>query len=314
MRNYCFVLIPRFSLVAFSCAIDALRGANQVLGSSYYSWQAAGVDGTPTTSTSAIEVPTVKLTEVSEPEVIVICGGDSSHTYRNPVLVNWLHDQANRGKRIGSISDGAFVVADAGLFDKVTSTIHWKCHDAYRERHPNLEIKPSMMEISGNRFSCAGGTASLDLMLHFIREEHGSEITSQIADNYFHDTIRDSSREQHVTNAFRLASRNPVLAEALLLMESHLENRLTITDIAGLLNISRRQLDRIFKRDLKKSPQEFYRHLRLNRASGLLLQTNMSVSEIAVGCGFQSASHMGKYFQARFGLTPGSYRKQNSVY
>ncbi|MGI9353417.1 MAG: GlxA family transcriptional regulator [Rhizobiaceae bacterium] len=314
MRSYSFVLIPRFSLVAFSCAIDALRGANQVLGNDYYSWKAVSPDGEPTLSTSAIELPTQSLNEGNEPDVIVICGGDSSHTYQNQILTNWLHGQVNRGKQIGSISDGAFVAAEAGLFDKVPSTIHWKCFDAYRERFPKLEIKPSMMEIEGNRFSCAGGTASLDLMLHFIRKDHGPEITSQIADNYFHDTIRDSSREQHVTNAFRLASRNPVLADALLLMESHLETRLTITEIAKRLKISRRQLDRVFKRDLKQSPQEFYRYLRLTRASGLLLQTNMSVTEIAIGCGFQSASHMGKYFQIRFGLTPGTYRKQNSVY
>ncbi|MEM9278641.1 MAG: GlxA family transcriptional regulator [Pseudomonadota bacterium] len=314
MRNYSFVLVPRFSLVAFSCAIDALRGANQVLGEPYYSWNAVSADGAPTISTSAIEVPTKKLSETVQPDMIVICGGDSSHTYRNANLTNWLHDQAKRGKQIGSISDGAFVAAEAGLFDKVPSTIHWKCYDAYRERYPDLEIKPSMIEISANRFSCAGGTASLDLMLHFIREDHGPEITSQIADNYFHDTIRDSSREQHVTNAFRLASRNPILAEALLLMESHLEGRLTISDIAGLLEISRRQLDRIFKRHMKQSPQEFYRYLRLTRASGLLLQTNMSITEIAIGCGFQSASHMGKYFHKRFGLTPGGYRKQNAVY
>ncbi|MEM9329897.1 MAG: GlxA family transcriptional regulator [Pseudomonadota bacterium] len=314
MQSYCFVLVPRFSLVAFSCAIDALRGANQILGEEYYSWRAASVEGLPMVSTSAIEVPTIKVTNASHADVIVVCGGDSSHTYQNAKLTHWLHDQAKRGKKIGSISDGAFVVADAGLFDRVPSTIHWKCYDAYRERHPDLEIKPSMMEISGNRFSCAGGTASLDLMLHFIQERHGVETTSQIANNYFHDTIRDGSREQHLTNAFRLGSKNPILAEALLLMESHLEMRLSISDIADILEISRRQLDRIFKRHVKKSPQEVYRHLRLTRASGLLLQTNMSVSEIAVGCGFQSASHMGKYFQTRFGLTPRNYRQQNSVY
>ena len=100
----------------------------------------------------------------------------------------------------------------------------------------------------------------------------------------------------------------------MLLMEGHLESRLTIAEIAKLLKISRRQLDRIFKRDVKKSPQEFYRELRLSRAAGLLLQTSMSITEIAIGCGFQSASHMGKYFQVRFGLTPGAYRKENTVY
>ena len=314
MRSYHFVIVPPFSLMSFSCAIDALRGANLVLGHRYYSWTAVSPEGGPFMSTSDIELPTTRLADAGEPDVIVICGGNSSHTYKNPVLTNWLHEQAKKGKRIGAISDGSFVAAEVGLFDRVPSTIHWKCFDAYRELYPYLDIKASIMEISGNRFSCSGGTASLDLMLHIIQEDHGPEITSQIAVNYFHDTIRDSSSEQHITNAFRLASRNPVLAEALLLMESHLEARLTIADIANLLKISRRQLDRIFKRDVKKSPQEFYRDLRLTRAAGLLLQTNMSITEISIGCGFQSASHMGKYFQVRFGRTPGAYRKENAVY
>lgn len=307
------MLLPRFSLVAFSCAIDALRGANQVLGEAHYVWQAISSDGEHIVSSSSIPVPTSSLNSHPSPDVVVICGGDSSHNYYNARLNHWLHDQAKAGKRIGSISDGAFVAAGAGIFDKVPSTIHWKCFDAYRERHPNLDIRPSIIEISGKRFSCAGGTSSLDLMLHFINEEHGHDTVSQIADNFFHDTIRDGSREQHVTNAFRLAGRNPLLAEALLLMETHLETRLTISDIAEILNISRRQLDRIFKSELDRTPQEFYRYLRLTRASGLLLQTSMSVTEISLACGFQSASHMGKFFRQQFGSTPGVYRRQNSV-
>lgn len=312
MPLYQFVLIPRFSLVAFACAIDALRGANQVLGENYYQWQAVSVEGKSILSTSAIAVPTETLKGKKQAEVITICGGDSSHVYENSQLTNWLHERAKEGARIGSISDGAFVAAAAGLFDRVPSTIHWKCYDAYRERFPDLEIKPSIIEISPSRFSCAGGTSSLDLMLHFIREVHGSEITSQVAANYFHDTIRDGSREQHVTNAFRIASRNPLLADALLLMEDNLETRLTISEIAKKLGISRRQLDRIFKRDIKQSPQHFYRYLRLTRASGLLLQTGMSVTEISLACGFQSASHLSKFFQKQHGMTPGAYRRHHA--
>jgi len=312
-QTYSFVMVPGFSMVAFSCAIDALRGANQIINEDYYAWHAISADDQQTQSSSLISLPTAALEEVCPTDVIAICGGDRSHQYENQALTSWLQQQAKDGKRIGSISDGAFVAADCGLFDLCSSTIHWKCHDAYRERFPNLDIKPSIMEISRNRFSCAGGTSSLDLMLHFIGEDHGREVASQIARNYFHDTIRDRSSEQHVTNAYRLAGRNPVLAEAMLLMENHLENRLSILQIADLLKISRRQLDRIFKRELECSPQQFYRHLRLTRASGLLLQTNMTVTEIALACGFQSASHLGKFFQDRFNLTPGLYRRENAI-
>lgn len=314
MQRFYFVLLPRFSLVAFSCAIDALRGANQILGEASYAWHAVSADGATSTSTSGIEVPTSNLTTLAPPDVIVICGGDQSHNYQSAVLTNWLHSQAKQGKRIGSISDGAFVAADAGLFDAVPSTIHWKCFDAYRERFPDLDAKPSIMEVSSKRFSCAGGTSSLDLMLHFITEQHGAEVSSQIANNYFHDTIRDGSSEQHITNAFRVAAQKPTLSEALLIMEQNLEVQMPIAKIADQVKISRRQLDRIFKREFDETPQTIYRNLRLSRASGLLLQTGMSITEIALACGFQSASHLGKYFSIRYEATPSTYRRQNTQY
>ncbi len=313
MNHFTFVLIPGFSLVALSCAIDALRAANQISGTPIYEWHMATPAGTGATSSSLIELPTIKLEAVERSSLIAVCGGDRSHDYANAELTNWLHKQAKTETHIGSISDGAFVMADTGLFDNVPSAIHWKCFDAYRERFPKLDIRPSILEISNNRFSCAGGTASLDLMLHFIREEHGGELAGQIADNYFHDVIRDGSREQHVTNAFRYSGRNPTLANALLMMEQNLEDPLRISDIADSLQLSRRQIDRIFQRGLNKTPKEVYLDMRLGRASGLLLQTGMSITEIALGCGFQSTSHLAKYFSSRYGGTPGQYRRRNSL-
>lgn len=308
-KTFTFALVPGFSLVAFSCAIDALRGGNLVLGYTHYDWNSVSPDGTPVISSSEIAVPTIAIDVLPETDVVAICGGVNSHNYSDDRLIRWLQILAKTEKRLGSISDGAFVAAKAGLFDSVPSTIHWRCQDAYRERFPDLEIRASMIEISPRRFSCAGGTASLDLMLHFVREEHGSEVVSLIAQNFFHDTVRDGAREQHLTNAFRIAGRNPVLSEAILIMESHLEQRLSISEIANRINISRRQLDRIFQQSAGQSAREFYRDLRLTRASGLLMQTNMSVSEIAVGCGYQSASHLGQQFREKFGETPGTYRR-----
>ena len=300
-------------MVALSCAIDALRSANQLLEEPAYAWQLASIDGEFTVSSSAINLPGHGLGEIVSPDMIAICGGDRSHEYRNTQLVHWLHLQAQAGKIIGSISDGAFVVAAAGLFDNVASTIHWKCLDAYREKFPDLEVNASILELSSHRFSCAGGTSSLDLMLHFIRTDFGDEIAARVADNYFHDTIRDESRVQHVTSAFRLAGRNPVLADALLLMEENLETPLPISEIARRLTISRRQLDRIFNENIQTTPKNHYKELRLSRASGLLVQTGLSVTEVAMSCGFQSASHLAKYFRPSYGVTPGEYRKANRV-
>ncbi|MEL7429352.1 MAG: helix-turn-helix domain-containing protein, partial [Pseudomonadota bacterium] len=183
----------------------------------------------------------------------------------------------------------------------------------YRERFPALDIKTSMIEISKNRFSCAGGTSSLDLMLHFIREDHGDELVSLIAQNFFHDTIRDGTREQHLIKAFRIAATNPAVSQAILLMENHLEHPLSIEAIAGDISISRRQLDRLFHDNMGCSPKEYYGRLRLARAAALLHQTSLSVGEISLACGFQSASHLSRNFSGQFGETPGSYRRRRNA-
>ena len=313
-----FALVPGFSLLALSGAVDALRAANLVLGRNAYEWRLSADLGDPAEedyvpSSSHIRLPAAPLTNRhapgAAPDLIAVVGGERSHDYESQALAGSLARAAGRGARIGSISDGSFPVAAAGLFDGYRSTIHWKCLNAYRERFPDLDIRTSIYEIDRNRFSCAGGTTSLDLMLTFVMEAHGRETASLVAEYYVHDRIREAAQEQHVTAAIRMAGRNRHLAEAILLMERHLENPLSVDRIADAVALSTRQLSRLFRSRIGRPPGQFYLDLRIDRAAGLLRQTGMSVSEIAVGCGFQSASHLGRHLKPRHGTTPGQWRR-----
>ena len=313
-----FILVPGFSLLALSCAVDALRAANLALGRRAYEWRlsadlGASASEGPVSSSSHIRLPAEPLAPDGPPGfaagLIAVVGGERSHDYESAALVRTLKRAAGRGARIGSISDGAFPVAAAGLFDHYRSTIHWKCLDAYRERFPDLDIRTSIFEIDRSRFSCAGGTTSLDLMLTFVMEAHGAETASLVAENYVHDRIREAAQEQHVTAAIRMAGRNRHLAEAILLMERHLEDPLPVDRIAAAVSLSARQLTRLFRSHLHRPPGQFYLDLRIDRAASLLRQTGMSVSEIAVACGFQSASHLGRHLKRRHGATPGQWRR-----
>ena len=309
-----FFLVPGFSLLALSCAVDALRAANLVLGREAYRWRLAadpgegGGDGVPSSSHIRLAAPPPAPGDPPA-GLIAVVGGERSHDFRSPALARGLARAAGRGARIGSISDGAFPVAAAGLFDGYRSTIHWKCLDAYRERFPGLDIRTSIFEIDRNRFSCAGGTASLDLMLTFVMAAHGAEVAARVAENYVHDRIREAAQEQLVTAALGMAGRSPPLAEAMLIMERNLEDPLPVAHIAGAVGLSARQLTRLFHDHLRRPPGRFYLDLRVDRAASLLRQTGMSVSEIAVGCGFHSASHLGRHLKRRHGRTPGQWRR-----
>lgn len=308
MQKFGFFLVPGYSLIALSSAIDVLRSANVEIQNTEFHWELLGDSGESVESSSGIVLPCTTIDVSNKFDVVAVCGGERSHLFRSRKTENWLKDQARKGALMGSISDGAYVVAKVGLFDNSRSTIHWKCQSAYRELYPDLDVQMSIIEVDGKRFSCAGGTASLDLMLNFVATKLGKDIAGRVADNYFHDVIRGDDQVQHMTSALRFATRNKTLSDALILMESELETPISIAVIARKLNVSHRQLDRIFRSHLHTTPSKHYRGIRLLRATGLLKQTNLPISEIALSCGFQSSSHLTKFFKLKYEMTPYQYR------
>lgn len=325
VREFLFVLVPGFSLLALSGAIDVLRAANLESSRTVYKWQLFGtssefeepvvsVNSSSGLPMSCVELPTLTDQQLKNtPTTVVVCGGDISRTDESSQLIRWLKKLADEQVQVGSISDGAFVVAQSGLFDQHRSTIHWKCLNDYRAQFPHLDTRASILEMHGNRFSCAGGTASLDLFLQFVLHDLGTDVVANIANNYFHDTLRDSSISQNVAGAYRFAGKSRILAEALRLMAQHLEQPLTIAVIAHQSGTTHRSLDRLFVRHLSLSPGKYYRELRLNRAANLLLQTSLPISEIAVASGFGTASHLGLHFKEMYQLSPGKFRQNGGI-
>lgn len=314
-RDFSFVLIPGYSLLALSCAIDVLRAANADAGDSIYTWRLLAHESGPIESSSGLQLP-CEAASMHHPDsfgdrnVVAIVGGDGSHNFFDEELYRWLRNFVNSDTVIGSISDGAFIAAECGLFYNHRSTIHWKCLEAYKVRFPDLDCRASILELDRKRFSCAGGTASLDLFLHFVHEDFGAEGVAKINDNYFHDAVRDSSISQHMAQAYRFANRSKLLAEAMTLMTQNLEQPLSIAEIAHRIGTTHRSLDRLYNKHLGLSPGKYFRQLRLARAGGLLLQTGLPISEVALSCGFNTASHLGTHFRQSYGLTPNQYRKR----
>lgn len=316
-QHFGFFLVPGYSLVALSCAIDVLRAANLEIDQPYFKWTLVGEKEKgemveAVASSAGIETNYIDINGAPDFDIIAICGGRQTHLYSSARAEKWLKAQARRSIKIGAISDGSYLAARLGLFSQCRSTIHWKCQSAYRELNPWLDIRASIFEVDGNRFSCAGGTASLDLWLYFIAEKFGEKVAGRIADRYFHDVIRSDDQVQHMTSALRFAHRNEKLSKALVMMEEALEVPLPIADIAAHLGLSHRQLDRIFRKHLNMSPAQHYRDLRLLRAANLLKQTELPIIDIAFGCGFHSSSHLAKFFKERYGTTPSRYRRSQA--
>jgi len=219
-------------------------------------------------------------------------------------VFSWLRRLDRKGINIGALCTGSHVLARAGLLEGYRCTIHWENITGFIEEFPGIEITNELFEIDRNRFTCSGGTAALDMMLNLIGRQHGHELAAAVSEQFIHERIRDEHDHQRMALTARLGVRHPKLIQVIKLMEQHLEEPLDRAALAQRVRLSTRQLERLFGKYLGRSPARYYLELRLNRARLLLLQTNMSVIDVALACGFVSASHFSKCYRDFFGKTP----------
>ena len=300
-----FVLVPRFSMVAFTSAVEPLRLANRLAGRELYRWPLYSMDGAPVAASNGLELqPMAALEQASDLWTIVVCAGVDAHKVRDKALFNWLRRMDRKGADVGAICTGSHILARAGLLDGSRCTVHWENLAGFAEDFPEIEVTTELFEIDRNRFTCSGGTAGIDMMLNVISMQHGHELAAQVADQFMHERIRDQHDHQRISLPARLGVRHPKLLSVIDLMEKHLEEPLSRSELAVKAGLSTRQLERLFRKYLYRSPARYYLELRLNKARLLLLQTNMSVIDVALACGFVSASHFSKCYRDFFGRTP----------
>ena len=305
-KTYTFLLTENFSHMPFSCAIEAFRIANLAAEKELYRWQLAceGGDHANSSNGTSTKVDIGLDDRLTDSDIIVVAGLDAKR-HATPAIKRWLrwHDTHTRGK-IGAICCGAYVLAEAGLLRGKSCAIHWEYHDAFMEDHPEVDLKPSVFVKDGRYFSASGGAAATDLALSIIEDDHGEELARQAAEGLVYASVRTEHDGQRFSLNGRIGIRNPKLAKAVELMETQLDEPLRTSDIAAEVGLSTRQLERLTGRYLNCSPKKYRMEARLARARHLLRQTDMSVINVAMACGFTSPSHFSKCYRARYGETP----------
>ena len=308
--HYGFLLLPKFTLIAFSCAVEALRMANYVSGKSLYRWSLLTADGQPVAASNGLSmVPDCALVESPAVDTLFVCGGLDVEQTVSKELLGGLRKLANRKFSLGAICTGTYALAKAGLLDGYRCTIHWENLASLRENFPHLVISSELFEIDRNRITCSGGTAPLDLMLQLIGKHHGHELASAISEEFTCERIRGRHDRQRIPLKLRLGTSQPKLVEAVTLMEANLEEPMSPDELARHVGLSRRQLERLFQKYLHCVPTRYYLELRLHRARQLLLQTSMSIVDVAFACGFVSAPHFSKCYRDFFGQPPRDERR-----
>ncbi|MGR3463655.1 GlxA family transcriptional regulator [Limimaricola sp.] len=310
-RRFVFVLLPNFTMLCFACAVEALRIANRMAGREIYSWVLAGDGGeTATCSNGAIFKLDMDLEELSRDDMVMLCGGVDVQAASTKRLLNWLRREARRGVVTGGLCTAGYTLARAGLLDGKRATIHWENQDSFAEEFEEVTLTRSVFVIDGKRITTAGGTASIDLMLKLIADQHGEDLANAVADQLIYTAIRTDQDTQRLSTPTRIGVRHPKLAQVIQAMEKAIEDPISPAILAERVGMSTRQLERLFRHYLNRSPKRYYMELRLARARNLLMQTDMSVINVALACGFASPSHFSKCYRAHYQTTP--YRERGS--
>jgi transcriptional regulator GlxA family with amidase domain len=304
------ILVPGFALMSFASVIEPVRGANRLSGSKFYEWELFAPEGGMVESNSGITVAAapVSALEQSAFDLVVVCAASHAEQRRFRAVEETLRRLSRRNVALAAVSTGSFVLARAGLLADRRCTVHWDYADSFAEAFPDIAVCNDLFVVDGSILTCAGATAALDMMLQLIGAHHGQDLARQISGQFLHGGIRAAADDQR-RMLLGMGVTNSVVQKAVSLMEAAIEEPVPLGELTQRTGVSQRQLERLCKRYLGATPAQYYVQLRLERARRMLRQTDMSVAEVAIACGFISLSHFAKVYRRHYGLSPREDRK-----
>lgn len=305
-----FLLIDGFALMSYAAAFEPLRAANHLAGRTLYDIRHIAASGARAISSSGAVVDASAQIGLRDDFdlVLVMAGGDPSE-FHDETVFQWLRQLSRHGVTLGGVSGGPVILVSAGLMAERRMTVHWEHAEALAEQSPSLMIERSLYVLDRDRFTCAGGTAPLDMMFALLSEHHGSAFASQVSDWFMHTEIRPSRGPQRAGLAERYGTNNPAVIHAIEAMENHIADPLSLQQLAFLSDLGPRQLNRLFGDRIGQSTMAFYRNLRLEKAHNLLTQSPLTITEVALATGFSSSAHFSTAFRGKYNKTPHSIRR-----
>lgn len=306
-----FLLLPRFSMLAFVSTVEPLRAANRLAGTELYRWHVLSREGDPIAASNGMALVADRgLADAERYSTVVVCASFEPERHYDRRIRDWLRRVERGGAELGAVDGGSFILARAGLLDGYRATTHWESLDSFREAFPRVEVEPGLFVFDRNRVTCAGGTAGLDMTLHIIARQHGRRLAAAVSEQFIHAAIRGPQEHQRMAPAVRQDVVRSGLGPVIARMEANLEEPISAEALAASAGMSLRQLERSFRRHLATTPNRYYLDLRLQRARALLQYSDLSVLEIAVACGFGSAAHFSRSYRGWAGKPPSADRGQ----
>lgn len=293
-----------------AAAIDVLRSANRLSDTRHYRWPTVSPDGKPVEASNGMLITCdTTLDDLGPADIVFMCAGLKTEFPGKPRVLAALRSMGRRGQALGGLSIGSYILAEAGQLNGHRCTIHWENRASFRERFPEIECTGNVYEIDRNRYTSAGGTTSIDLMLEIVRADFGPDLANKVANQFQHERIRSAGDRQRIGREPDLTGKSEKLKKITQLMADNLEQPLSAGELADAVDLSVRQVERLFLRHLNATPGRYYMTLRLERARELLRQTHVPILEVALATGFTSHSYFAQSYRLHFGRAPSDERR-----
>ena len=296
------------------CAGPCVNKDDFVMAERHESLLVSEFGGAITTQPSGITIQTESLAALGRRKVdtLIIPGGYSMEdTLNRPELINWIQNVARRARRVISICTGAFLLGEAGILKGKRVTTHWRYIEELTLRYPDVVVEPdSLFVTDGNVYTSAGITSGMDLALHLVEEDWGSEAALTIARNWLLYAKRPGGQSQFSALLPKKSSERESIASLQDWIMENLNADLSVATLAARLSMSPRHFARVFQSETGVTPAKYVETVRIEAARRWLEESSWSVETIADECGMRDSERLRRSFIRRLGVNPSDYRRR----
>ncbi|MDX8519541.1 GlxA family transcriptional regulator [Mesorhizobium dulcispinae] len=305
-----FLVFSGSSIMCVASAVDPLRAANRISGETLFDFKLVSVTGESPVTTCGLPVAVSGRFDAAEPtDMLVVVAGFGTQNYATSALLAGLRRAARAARACGGVEAGTWLVARAGLLEGRSATTHWEDMEDFSAAFPGVDVRPDRYVIDGPVFTSGGASPTFDLMLHLVRTRLGMAAALDVASVFIYDQARAATDAQPLVSLGRLDGYDPRLAQAIRLMEAHVDQPLTIDAVAKRAGVTARTLESIFRKSIGETPGAYYLRLRLSAARRLVVDTRIAMTDIAGRTGFSSAAAFSRAFSRAFGEAPVRLRR-----
>jgi AraC family transcriptional regulator, transcriptional activator FtrA len=310
IRKVAVAVTDRVAPFELGVACEVFGTDRTVDGFPSYEFDLCTPDRRPALTTAGFYItPTADLAPLARADLVIVPAHDLHAPPLPSDLAEALRAAAARGAYVMSMCSGAFMLGEAGLLDGRRCTTHWRYADELARRFPAAEVHPNALYVEdGPLLTSAGTAAGIDLCLHLVRQEHGSEIATRLARRMVVPPQRSGGQAQYVDAPVPKRPDAATLEPVLSWLVEHLDQQSSVEDLARRAHMAPRTFARRFRAETGTTPHDWITTQRVLLARRLLEETDLSVDAVAARAGFGDGATLRHHFTRRLGATPNAYR------